>query len=326
MDISIIVPVYNVEKYLIRCLKSIFNQQFSGNFEVIAVDDCSNDNSLELLYNYQKSESRLKIIKHSKNYKQSIARATGMKAAKGAYIMHVDSDDWLVQNTLEKLFYKLRETNADVIVFNYSREDSKGNNSLVKKIKKEQITFNKIEVQEHFFGASVNKIVKRELTLNMISGEIGVNTTEDLLYATEILLRAEKICLVPDSYYIYFENTNSITNTINPEDYLRNQVLILNQIQKIFFRYNSNLKLTNNILNYIEKWIYLELAKSHFWNIDKRYANEIVLKEFEKIAIIDKFRYCKFKMSLKNRFVCLLFVTKNFGVKTSVWIIKRSFS
>jgi len=162
-NISVIVPVYNVEKYLVRCLDSIVKQQFSGTYEVIAVEDASSDNSLQILKKYQNNEDRLIIIEQGVNKKLSVARATGMDAATGDYIMHVDSDDWLLPGALEGLFKRCTETNADVIVFNYAREDSEGKRTLVDCIKKEMITTNKIQVQPHFFGTVVNKIVKRSL-------------------------------------------------------------------------------------------------------------------------------------------------------------------
>ena len=163
INISVIVPVYNVEKYLTRCLDSIFNQQFSGTFEVIAVDDCSTDNSLKLLYDYQCNEKRLTVIAHNRNKKLSIARSTGMKVAKGMYIMHVDSDDWILPNTFEKLFEKCNETNADVLVFNYRRENDQGQRYSNNEIKNNYVTNDKLKAQKYFFGATVNKIVKKEL-------------------------------------------------------------------------------------------------------------------------------------------------------------------
>lgn len=127
-DISIIIPVYNVEKYLIRCLDSVFKQKFSGSIEVIAVDDASTDNSLSLLYEYQKEENRLQIVEHKVNQKLSVARLTGMKKSTGEFVMHVDSDDWLQDNSLESLYLKCREVDADVVVYNYIKEDSFGKN------------------------------------------------------------------------------------------------------------------------------------------------------------------------------------------------------
>lgn len=99
MDISVIVPVYSVEEYLARCLDSIFSQHFSGLFEVIAVDDATTDRSLHILKSYQRTEPRLVVLTHEENKKLSIARTTGMNAARGDSIMHVDADDRLLSTS-----------------------------------------------------------------------------------------------------------------------------------------------------------------------------------------------------------------------------------
>ena len=156
-DLSIIIPVYNVEKYLIRCLDSVFNQQFSGTYEVIAVDDGSTDSCLHVLKGYREKETRLKVIEHGENKKLSVARASGMKAAKGDYIMHVDSDDWLLPNALENLFRKCMELDVDVVVFNHVRENSKGERTNVKSIKKETFTTDKLKVQSYFSKSSTTR-------------------------------------------------------------------------------------------------------------------------------------------------------------------------
>lgn len=325
MDISIIIPVYNVELYIERCLDSIFSQQFSGTFEVIAVDDCSSDNSLPLLYKYQKKENRLKVIAHAENRKLSVARATGMKVAQGNYIMHVDSDDWLLPEALACLHSKIIETNADVAVFNYVVEKSNGTRTNFRKIRKELISTDKAIVQSNFYGTCVNKIVNRILTDNMISGEVSVNTTEDLLYSTEILLRAEKICLVPESYYVYFVNSESITQNINPEQYLQNQIIILRQLQKIVSKYNANSKLIENILNYLEKWIYLELAKTHFWKRGGGINSNKLAREFSLCPIMSESRIRRLKLSIESSIMCFFEITIRFGIRTSLGIIRRSF-
>ena len=286
MDISVIIPVYNAEKYLVRCLDSIFNQQFSGVYEVIAVDDGSTDNSLQILQAYQKKEQRLIVIAHNTNKKQSIARSSGMKVSGGDYIMHVDSDDWLLPDAFEKLFRKCLETNADVVVFNFIIRERGGKTRSANWIQKELLTTNKLMVQKYFFGATWNKIVKREHVKNMISGEIGVNTTEDLLYAIEILLRAEKICLIPESYYVYFRHDCSITVTIDPEQNLRNQLIILKQLNKIAIRYDVNNELINNILTYLEKWLFLIIAQIQSGNQVNKDKNLEIITQFHNIPIM----------------------------------------
>jgi glycosyltransferase involved in cell wall biosynthesis len=314
MDISVIVPVYNVEKYLVRCLDSIFNQQFSGTYEVIAVDDSSTDNSLGILRSYQKKEKRLIVIAHDRNKTQSVARSSGMNASRGDYIMHVDSDDWLLPDALEILFLKCRETNADVLVFNFLIKEDRGKTINANHIKKELLTTNKIIVQKLFFGATINKIVKRELVKNMISGKTRVNTTEDLLYATEILLRAEKICLVPEVYYVYFRHNNSITATIDPEQNLKNQLIILKQLTKIARSYDLKGKLLSNILSYLENWLFLIIAQLHFSDQLYRDKNLEIISQIRSIPIISQALINRLELAMTNKYHLMTEARKLFRI------------
>lgn len=322
-NISIVVPVYNVEKYLVRCLDSIFQQQFSGTYEVIAVEDASTDSSLQILRNYQKKEPTLKIIEHEVNKKLSIARATGMKASAGDYIMHVDSDDWLLPNALANLYRKCLESKADVVAFNHVRENDNGERVSVDSIKEEIITNDKLRVQDHFYRAPWSKIVRRALTTNMISGQVGINNTEDLLYASEILLRASTICLIPEFYYVYFVNTMSLTSLAKTQEYLRHQIVILNQLQKILSEYKADSKLTTNFLDYFEKWIYVEFAKMHFCDTSDLSIGTTDINEFFRFPIMTPSRIHRMKLSIKNRYVNILEVALRFGLKPALNIAVR---
>jgi len=323
-NISIIIPIYNADLYIARCLESVFNQIFSGTFEVIAVDDGSTDNSLQILKNYQEKESRLKVIQHDYNKKISIARATGMNAALGDFIMFVDSDDWILPNALKNLYKKCIDAEADVVVFNFVKEDKCGNRTFINKIKKEFITTDKNLVNEYFYGALWNKIIKRTLIENLVCGKVELSITEDLLYGIEILIKANKICLLPESYYVYYTNNVSITLHVKPEQYLKNQVVILDQIQKIILKYDVDFIFSTAVLNYFEKWIYLELAKVHFFNKYKLVNCNKLVKELFQFPILSSFRIEKLELSLKCRYICLYEVTKYFGIRMSVGIITRS--
>jgi glycosyltransferase involved in cell wall biosynthesis len=320
--ISIVIPVYNVEQYLVRCLNSIFNQQFSGLLEVIAVDDASTDNSLQVLQDYQRNEPRLKVIRHESNKKLSMARSTGMKAISGDYVMHVDSDDWLLNNSLENLYRKCLETDADVVVYNHIKEDSIGKKVFVNGIKKELITTDKQEVHQHFLGAPWNKIVKSHLVRNMISGQVGVNNGEDLIYTTEILLRAKKICLLPENYYVYFVNTQSLTWVVSTEQFLKNLIVVLKQLQILILEYHPSPGFQFFLMNYFEKWIYLESAKIHF-SSDANMAkiNRSLIGEFFLIPVMDEKRSAKLKISLNNKVINLFEVSKRFGTKVALSIL-----
>ena len=97
IKVSVIVPVYNVEKYLHRCLDSIINQTLK-EIEIICVNDCSTDSSLNILEDYKDKEDRIIIINHQKNLRLAAARNSGMKVAKGEYISFIDSDDYIENN------------------------------------------------------------------------------------------------------------------------------------------------------------------------------------------------------------------------------------
>lgn len=111
---SIIIPVYNVEQYLDKCLKSISKQTFL-DFECIIVDDGSPDNSNAIIDKYVNKDQRFKVI-HQKNMGLSAARNTGLDVAKGDYITFVDSDDYIANDYLEKFVLKIASSNADIII------------------------------------------------------------------------------------------------------------------------------------------------------------------------------------------------------------------
>ena len=118
--ISIIVPVYNVEQYLAQCLDSIVNQTYS-NIEVICVNDGSLDSSAEILRHYARIDNRIKII-DQENQGLSGARNTGLKYAKGKYLMFIDSDDWIDLETCEAVVNSAEHYNADLVLWSYIRE------------------------------------------------------------------------------------------------------------------------------------------------------------------------------------------------------------
>ena len=113
--LSVIIPVYNVEKYLAKCLDSITHQTFK-DMEIICVDDCSTDNSLSLLQNYALKDKRIRIIRCQKNGGQAAARQIGIDAAAGNYIAFVDSDDWVDTDYYEKMIERAEQDKVDIVV------------------------------------------------------------------------------------------------------------------------------------------------------------------------------------------------------------------
>jgi glycosyltransferase involved in cell wall biosynthesis len=113
-DISIIIPIYNVEKYLYRCLNSVLSQTFI-NYECILIDDGSTDLSSAICDEYVKKDNRFRVI-HQKNMGQAKVRFEGLRQTSGSFIFFIDSDDWIEPDALELLYKKQRETDADIIV------------------------------------------------------------------------------------------------------------------------------------------------------------------------------------------------------------------
>ena len=142
--VSIVVPVYNVERYLRQCLDSLVNQTYQ-NVEIICVDDGSTDASSEILTEYALKNSRVRVIRQ-KNSGLSAARNVGFSFATGEYVMYVDSDDWIDVRTCEKAVFKAEEHAADLVMWPYIREFP--DHSAPKAIFSEEKNFHAAECRE----------------------------------------------------------------------------------------------------------------------------------------------------------------------------------
>lgn len=322
---SIIVPVYNVEKYLVRCLDSIFNQEFNGKVEVIAIDDCSTDTSLAILKSYKNDALSLKIIEHKENKRLAQARTSGMAVAEGDYIMHVDSDDWLLPNALQDIYDKCIETNADVLVFDYVIENEKRQQTLSNSFNDELTTTDKISVQQYFFGACWTKVVKKSMVANMVySNTEAPRSTEDLIYCTEILLRAEVICLLPRKLYGYFINSSSITQSSTPKKYLNNQIIIATNLYEICKRYKPSDDFRKRLIDYFENFLFLTIAKIQFYNKELLPECEILLKEICAIGLLDESRVNKIQKATNNKYYTLFKLAVRFNLRLAAGVVFRS--
>ena len=210
---SIIVPVYNVEKYLDKCLASILEQTFK-DFECIIIDDGSPDNSNIIIDKYVKLDQRFKVI-HQKNMGLSAARNAGLDIAKGDYIVFVDSDDYIADDYLEKFALKIADTDADMVIC--------GLIEVYKDYEKNKVfTAESIKVIKQNILADVwpsyvwNKCYKKDLFTN-IRFPVG-KIFEDILTIPELCLYAQKIVCIPDKLYYYNrQNENSITANMSFE-------------------------------------------------------------------------------------------------------------
>jgi glycosyltransferase involved in cell wall biosynthesis len=211
IKISIIIPVYNTEQYLRQCLDSVINQTLK-NIEIVIVNDGSTDNSLNILQEYQKKYSHIKVINQiNKGYSE--VRNIGLQNTTGDYIGFVDSDDFIEENMFEKLINKAIETNADIVSCNYYMVYNKN--------KKEEIraadNSKQIEILENssyrFTGAESvlldeafvwNRIYKRNFLINNnIKFDKDAFFMEDTLFHRKALICSTKIVYIKDILYFY---------------------------------------------------------------------------------------------------------------------------
>lgn len=213
--ISVIIPVYNVEKYLKRCLDSIIKQTYK-KLEIILVDDGSTDNSGKICDEYAKKDERIIVI-HKANGGLSDARNKGIEIAKGKYIGFVDSDDWISDKMYETLYSNAIKYDADISCCEFIR--TKDFNEKVDEKKYDNIkkAYNQDEYIKIFFKIGTqqcvyyawNKLYKRDIIQNNLY-PIGL-TSEDVQGTFKTLIKSNKIVSVNYPYYYYFINDNSIT-------------------------------------------------------------------------------------------------------------------
>lgn len=212
MLISIIVPIYNAEKNLRRCLDSIKNQTFK-DIEVILVNDGSKDGSGKICDEYVQKDNRFKVI-HKDNNGVSAARNDGLKIANGKYIGFVDADDWLEPNMFESLYDLIIKYNADIAMCGYVIERQDGslincpNESKIYKMSRYEALNN----LTNFKGYLWNKLFSTELIKkNKIFFDEDVHFCEDLLFCSQAFLNSNTIVFDTKPYYHYIIHENSVT-------------------------------------------------------------------------------------------------------------------
>lgn len=298
--ISIIVPVYNVEKYLHKCLDSILAQTFK-EFEVILVDDGSSDNSGKICDEYAKKDSRVKVF-HKENAGVSSARNLGLKEASGEWIVFIDSDDYISKDFLECDY----STTADVIQKSYDiiNEDS-GLSTLHK------VTNKIIEDKEEFYrfyvrkrtNALWDKIIRRELIKNITFNE-NVKIGEDFLFFLEIIKNIKQYLFDDKGIYHYIIHSNSAMQSTLKEPLLFIRITIdsINNICSILNK-NEDKKLRDSII-YQSCINILYNYRLSFSDSEKQ-----ILSAYYKKLSLSQVPYTSFstkmKLMIKKLLVCL---------------------
>lgn len=283
--ISVIIPVYNAENYLKRCLDSVCNQTLQ-DIEIICINDFSTDNSLLILNKYSQDFTNLKIINLTKNCGESLARNTGISFSKGEYLAFVDNDDEIDLNFYEILYNKAKDSDLDIVKGQAVEISYNGKKTIVKQTQESDKMF--------FLTYWWTAIYKRSVVIeNNISFSENHVLGGDLLFLNQSLIASKSFGVVREVYYHYYRRKDSGDSEILSEEKI---ISALGIFTKIIDNINSNISYNKVVYgfifhHFIMSCFYLSLRTS-----DKR------LKKICTENIISFFAKCQNKLMLKDFF------------------------
>lgn len=300
--VSVIVPIYNVEKYLDRCLRSLINQTLT-DIEIILVDDGSPDNCSKICDDYAEKDSRIKVI-HKKNGGLGYARNSGIEIATGDFIAFVDSDDYVDIRMYENLYNVAIKNNADTVFSNFYIVDQHNRIKIIQ--------------QQKTIKSYKNKEIKQVMLLDMIASDVNISKerqiemsvwraiyskkiidsynirfesernfiSEDILFHIDYCAHSQSIYMVPEAYYYYTVNLNSLTKIIRTDRFemskiLHNEIInrcvnnglptiAIQRADRFFIGYaRSDIRnlCRSSLPISMKKNLLLNITKDEYWNI-----------------------------------------------------------
>lgn len=304
--ISIIVPIYNTERYLEDCVESLLNQT-TRNIEIILVDDCSEDASFELIKKYSSMDKRIIYSRHKENHGQAVARNTGIDLSIGDYILFVDSDDLLAHNAIEKLTKVVEKKNVDLVRFNatsFNDEDkiefheSKYNGSKYLKENKLYNDKNRMNFMISFTASPVLHLIKKDIIINYNLRFTKDIIHEDELFNTELYMNINTCLFINhDLYKRRYRKNSTMTNTSQEQ---KNRSLY--SYLKIYNIYKNKLEVETNKINkrflkYRMNSIYFNLYK----NSKNKYEKELNANIYLELINKQIYRFLKLIMMTSNK-------------------------
>ena len=219
IKLSIVLPCYNVEKYVAECLDSLYAQDIpEAEYEVICVNDCSPDGTRDIVVEYQQKHSNLILIDHEINKKQGGARNTGLRAAQGEYVWFVDPDDYIRKNVLRSIIDEIENNSLDILIFDYEKFDALGSVIEIPKVDYIAEISSGKEVLKNTNYYDITslcwlRVVRRDF---LIRNELFFYPNyyfEDVINGVRCFLKAEKIKYYPLLCYFYRSTPNSVMNS-----------------------------------------------------------------------------------------------------------------
>lgn len=329
--VSVVLPIYKVEKYLNRCVKSVVNQSYK-NLEIILVDDGSPDNCPKICDEWAKKDKRIRVI-HKKNAGLGYARNTGIENATGEYICFFDSDDYIALDTIEKAYNLATQKRSKIVVYGFCNINQNGEirDTVIPHL--EKYTYSGKEVQDIFLPNLIGPDVRNGIQTNLWMSAWACMYSLDLIkktnwrfvserdiisedvYSLLLLYKyVDKVSVLPEALYFYCENSESLTHTYMPERY--------DKIKKFYQacyqvaeknNYNEDVKerlsypYLSNTIAAMKMLVYSDLTKS----MKKKHLKKIVCDDTLQIVL----RNTNFKKEkLKRRLLLVAMKTKQYKI------------
>lgn len=328
--ISFIVPAYNVEKYLEKCILSILNQKHK-NYEIIIINDGSTDSTLEIIKKYKKNNKNIKLIDQTnKGLLQS--RLNGIKVAKGKYIQFVDSDDWISEKFVEKVYPYIEKGYYDIIKYGMIEEPSKRKI----KITNENVDYEKENMESIYkkliftteLNNLANELIKKSILDKINFDKFPSSQGEDIFLNLKLIPLVNRMKILPDCYYHYFRNDNSITHQTNIKkikNHIFDILLVYEEKCKCLKKwgidsYDNRKQLGKNLYNFLAIKLFM-VYKSKQVNIVE--INNIIRELWNNNTFCFLTKYISNK-DIKDKRVYLNIIKTNIYNKKSKhnWLIK----
>ncbi|WP_130891113.1 glycosyltransferase [Fusobacterium ulcerans] len=297
INLTIAVAIYNIEKYLPKCLESLLNQSVKNDYEILLINDGSTDESLKICEEFLKKGLKAEIVT-KKNEGLSSVRNLAANKAKGKYIFFIDGDDWIEKNTIETIFSNIKGFDMLIFGFNWIFAEKL---TVDLRFQKDEIFDKNIEneiFRNNINTAVWNKVFKREIIIKNNLKFPELKGAEDYLFIYEYLLRCQKVKKISISLYNYNQRENSLSNE-KKEYYYLNTLKVYEELIK------RNKKQDIYFIKYIlENYVYLireynkKLKNIEIEELRKNIENFLKIKKIvfnKEIRLKTKIRYLKLK-------------------------------
>ena len=308
--VSVILPMYNAQRYIETCVRSVLNQTF-GDFELICVDDCSTDETLKIVIGLAQQDRRIKIVRHAKNSgAASEPRNTGIRMSRGKYIAFLDSDDMYTPTALAELVSAAEKFQADVVhteqvLFPENQTIDVTPETKFTTFSKEKGGFCKEAFLEtdnlaervqmfykgRFFGWVHNKLYRRDFIMEKNLHFDKLLTSEDIVFYFKVVCTAPRIVRVPNIIYIYRHNPNSITRKmVSIEESLHALTHLMIEGSKVLDDFMNGFEFFNKNPNYRQLPIDYIIQQHLIWT--QRFYDKYTPAQLDGVVRKELKKYC----------------------------------